>query len=442
MRRLLVPLLFVACTSVTDAPSPIVQATDLIEAGPLVRALKVELQSPAPLTVRYGTAAGPDLEVRSAQALAHDILLSRLRAERAYRYDVVGTSHSGSFETGPLPSDLARMTFAASGNPTMPLVLLHLYDPEGFKGYAIVDGGGQVVWFWRTRDFPFGMTRRQNGNFVFMDKDRGLVEVTVAGDVLHELPQDVAHREMHHDVISTPRNSLLFIAFDAREVRGKRVKGESIWEWSPEEGSTVKRWSSWEHLSVVRDRGTRFGTEWLHANSLAIGPRSNVLLSVHYLNQIISISPNWLAIEWRLGGVNPTMGIDEREQFFGQHTAREISPGRVVLFDNRLEKGDYSRALEFELGLGTAHKVWEWRPKPDNFAFAVSSARRLLNGNTLVAFGMSAGLNGSTGPTEVYEVSPSGEVLWRLIVTGPRVMYRAEPIASIGAEKEVVESRR
>jgi hypothetical protein len=294
-----------------------------------------------------------------------------------------------------------------------------------------------VVWYWRTTDLPFGMARRGNGNLVLMDKGRGLVEVTADGQVLNELAQDVANREMHHDVIATPENTLLFIAFDDRVVDGARVRGEAIWEWTPETGTAVKRWTAWDHFSLGQDGGPRVSGEWMHANALAIGPRRNVLMSVHHWDQIISITADWQRIEWRLGGVNATLPVADAERFSGQHTAREIAPGRVVLFDNGVHRGGYSRAVEFALDGTTAQTVWEWRAEPANFASAVGSARRLSNGHTLVAFGMSSGLVGSTGPIEVYEVTGSGAQMWRLVVQNSYIMYRAEPLESIAGEEVV-----
>lgn len=70
------------------------------------------------------------------------------------------------------------------------------------------------------------------------------------------------------------------------------------------------------------------------------------------------------------------------------------------------------------------------------YAGAVGSARRLANGNTMIAFGMSAGVVGSTGPTEVYEVDAAGTPVWHL-VTRTQTMYRAEPLTSVGQESLV-----
>jgi hypothetical protein len=172
----------------------------------------------------------------------------------------------------------------------------------------------------------------------------------------------------------------------------------------------------------------------MHANALSIGPHGNVLLSVHLFNQVISIAPGWQVLEWRLGGVNATVTVPDDERFTGQHTAREIAPGRVVMFDNRIEQGGYSRAVEFELDGAVARRVWQWVASPVNWSVAVSSARRLPNGHTLVGFGMSTGLFGSTGPTEVYEVDAAGDPIWHLVVSGTQVMFRAEPVWTIAGE--------
>ena len=225
---------------------------------------------------------------------------------------------------------------------------------------------------------------------------------------------------------------MLFIAFDDRVVNGARVRGDAIWEWSPETGALDERWSSWDHFTLATTPAPR-GVEWMHANALAIGARGNVLLSVHHWNQIISITSDWRAIEWRLGGAGATYPIAAAEAFSGQHTPREISAGRVLMFDNGTERGGYSRAVEYSLDAGTARTLWEWRSQPLNFATAVGSARRLTNGNTMIAFGMAAGLAGSTGPTEVYEVNAAGTPVWHL-VTRTQTLYRAEPLTSVGAE--------
>ena len=424
-----------ACGAPTDTDGPRVLSAELSTPAPFVRTLRVELDRPAEVAVEYWTEGDAHLRVQAPASPTASLALTRLRPRRSYAYRIVGTSTTGSFTSDTVPTDLAASIGPATGRRTAPLVLLHLYQPTGFRGYAILDEHDEVVWYRRTVGFPFGITRRSNGNLVLMDADRGLLEVTPAGDVVHELAQDVASREMHHDVIASPSNTVLFIAFDDRVANGATVRGEAVWEWSPETAALDKRWSSWDHFTLATTPAVR-GREWMHANALAIGPRNNVLMSVHHWNQIISITPDWRAIEWRLGGMGATHPLPAADAFSGQHTAREIASGRVVLFDNGTSRGGYSRAVEYSLDAGAARTLWEWRSQPLNYASAVGSARRLPNGNTLIAFGMSAGFVGSTGPTEAYEVDAAGTPVWHL-VTRTQTMYRAEPLTSLGAESVV-----
>jgi hypothetical protein len=336
---------------------------------------------------------------------------------------------AGATAPAPLPDDLQAITFTATGTLTPQYALAHLYAEKGFKGYALVDSGGRIAWHYRTKDYPFGADRRRNGNFVFMDKGHGLVEVDRGGRVVHELKQRDPENEMHHAIVVTPRDTVLYLAFDTQDFAGKRLKGEAIWEWNPDTGEDVKRWRSWDVMDPALDRSARTAGEWLHANSLHVGPGGNVLVSFHYINQVISIAPDWSSIQWRLGGVRPTIAVAADQQTSAQHTAAELETNRILMFDNRTDlQPPYSRAVEYVIEGAHARQVWAWKAPNHNYAAAVSSARRLSNGHTLVAFGMQKGRNGSSGPTEAYEVAPDGTVRWHLVVDGVMTLFRVEPI--------------
>jgi hypothetical protein len=335
-----------------------------------------------------------------------------------------------------LPADLAAVTFAAQGTPSAPYTMLELRQTGGFLGFVAVDAAGRPVWFFRTVGSSSGWTRRQNGNFVFLDGERGLVEVTRSGTVVHTLAQEASPgRRLHHDVTVTPRNTLLVLAEDWQSWQGQPLKGEALWEWDPEAGTTTRRWTSFSQLDPASDWGARsVRGDWLHANAVSYGPRGNVLVSLHYLDQVISLAPDLARIEWRLGGARGDVAVTDA--FSGQHTAQEVGPGRVLLFDNGYDRTTtrYSRAVEYALAGGSGTKVWEWRPPVDNWARVISSARRLPNGNTLVGFGTThdTPAPGATGPIEVYEVTAAGKVVWHLVVGGAvGSMYRATPLQSL-----------
>jgi hypothetical protein len=295
-----------------------------------------------------------------------------------------------------------------------------------------------------------GTARRENGNFVIQYGVRGILEVTPAGDVVAELAQQpLGQRRAHHDVITTPWNTVLFIAYDTREFEGREVSGEALWEWDPDGGALERRWSAWDHFSPDVDWGAQSrDTDWLHANSVAFGPNGNILMSFRFTDQVISITPDFADVEWRLGGVNADVQVSGSDVFVGQHTAAELPAvdgrRRVLLFDNGPHGRGFSRAQELELDLddGTAATAWEFRPEPDNFSFITSLARRLDNGNTFVAFGAGPGVLASFGPVEAFEVDAEGNELFHLVIGGPTVndsfvLYRASPISSIAGEEIV-----
>ncbi|MGH7467191.1 MAG: aryl-sulfate sulfotransferase [Longimicrobiales bacterium] len=330
-----------------------------------------------------------------------------------------------------LPADLAAIPFAAQGRTSAPYIMLEIRQVGGFSGFVIVNGYGQPVWFFRANN-PFSFTQRSNGNFVFLDSDRGLIEVNVDGQIVRELPQEPRPgRRIHHDILATERNTVLLVAEDWQMWRDTLLNGEAIWEWSPESGTVQKRWSALDHLDPALDWGPQsVRTNWLHANAISRGPHGNTVMSLRARDQVISIAPNLQSIEWKLGGAAATLPVDD--PFSGQHTAAEISPGRVLLFDNGFARTTepYSRAAEYQITGQRARKVWEWRPTQDNWARLMSSARRLPNGNTLVGFGRARNQQeGSTGPIEVYEVTNAGTVVWHLMVGGTvNSIYRATPL--------------
>src|SRR5918993_2245022 len=275
---------------------------------------------------------------------------------------IVGALATLSARASDLPADLQQIKITATGTLSPQYALLHLFAEKGFKGYALVDSAGRIAWHYRTKDYPFGADRRKDGNFVFMDKGHGLVEVDRAGNVVHELKQRDADNEMHHAIVVTPRDTVLYLTFDTQNFAGKPLKGEAIWEWNPDTGADVKRWSSWDFRDPALDRSARTAGEWLHGNSLSFGPGGNILLSFHYIDQVISIAPGWKSIQWRLGGVRPTIVVPKDQQASAQHTPAELVPGRLLMFDNRTAlQPPYSRAVEYVIDGLAAKEVWQWR---------------------------------------------------------------------------------
>jgi hypothetical protein len=433
-----------------DPETSALTVTESTDHAPLTLGLQVDATPDAELTVDYWTEGEPRLRLTSPAADAHALLLVRLLPERAYHYEVraafVGDSAdpdtvAGEFITDTLPDLLQAVTFTSTGASTSPLTMLELRQPT-FQGFAAVDAIGRVVWFHPTGGASWGWTRRANGNFVFLDTRDGLTELTPAREPVANLP--AAQGELiHHDVIATPQNTLYFMTRHQETFDGVPWTGELIWEWDPQGGPPQERWNSFDFLSPATDTTARSRPgDWIHGNSLNIGPDGLVLLSSPFLNQVIAIEPDFSALAWRLGGTNATIATDSAGTFDFQHTAAQLAENRVLVFDNRGGRDgplEYSRALELEIDFAadSAREVWSFRAPSDNYAPIISGARRMANGNTMVTFGLRHDFRDSRGPIEVYEVTEAGAVVWNLVVDGPDLMYRATPFEAIADEVEV-----
>jgi len=445
-------VLLTACSG-GDGSFPRLVTAKLNDKGPIFRSMTVSLSEPGGVEIEYWTGNMPRLMMRSASdsSTSHDITLPRLRANAAYSYEIRSISggrrsspiSTGTFQTADLPADLKAITFASNGVPTEPLTFLSVRSTQ-FAGGVILDGENQVVWYGRTSIAPQGATRRANGNWVFMLAGDSVAEFSVLGEQVGLLPLSrlPAGTRMHHSVAATAQNTLLFMAFEPRVFNGTALNGESIWEWNPQTDALVKRWSAFDFLDPAVDFGPRsIPTDWFHANSITIGQHGNIILSFHFIDQILSLAPDFGSIEWRLGGPRSTFPITADQAFSGQHSAREIAPNVVLLFDNGFARADgtkYSRAIEFQLDTGarTVATTWQYRPTSDIWASIISPVRRLENGNSVLTFGTSAGVNGSTGPITLHEVSRAGELKWSLVVTLPPggTVFQGDPLRSIAGE--------
>lgn len=184
--------------------------------------------------------------------------------------------------------------------------------------------------------------------------------------------------------------------------------------------------------------------DWCHTNSVAYHPEfDQIALSVHNFNEvwIIDHSTTTAQAAGSTGGRhgrggdllyrwgNPRAygaGDDADQQLFAQHDAHWIpaglpGAGHLMVFNNGSgRRGQrYSSVLEIALPVdpsghyarepgepfGPDRPAWEYTApdRPDFFSAHLSGAERLPNGNTLICSGEQA---------RIFEVSPSGEIVW------------------------------
>jgi hypothetical protein len=441
----------------TQPGEAITMAKVVDEGGPIFRSLDIQLTAPSGVLAEYWTVNTPHLVTASDSDIktTHTLPLLRLRANATYNYQVKtlqggqpgAVVASGTFTTGALPADLASIPFTVQGTATSPLTFLSLNTM--FNGGVVVDSDGYVVWYGRLPSgIAQGVTKRMNGNWALIAEGVGIYEFTPLGRIAASLPQSMQFGLMHHDVVATPQNTLLFLTMENKVFNGTSLSGEGIWEWNPATGDLTRRWLAFDFFDPANDKGTRSeATDWFHANSLSLGPRGNVVVSSQIMDQVFSLTSDFTAIEWRLGGPGSTINLLPEQETSGQHSAAEVAPYEVLVFDNGFDgaKGKYSRAYQrkFDPVSKTVISTWEYRPTPDNWARIVSSARRLANGNTVITFGPSKNVLGigATGPVAVHEVNSAGALVWNMTIgipnEGGNHVFRGEPIESIGGEKVV-----
>lgn len=435
-------------------PAPEIVATAVDDHGPIFRRLQVTLSEPGEVDVEYGADGSERLRVTSVvHATQHALILPRLRERQTYTFRVraraaPGAAEStaeGRFATGDLPEDVRAIGFASSGVATAPLYFLSVRST--FNGGLIVDTQGRVIWYGRTPNAPLAAARRANGHWVLLfggGAGAGLIEFSALGEVVHRLDASAlpAGQRIHHGVTATPQDTLLFLTFDPRVVDGQVRNGEALWEWDPSTGALNKRWTAFDFIDPRVESGARSVPEdWLHANSVSIGPRGNIVVSLHFLDQVISLASDFGSIEWRLGGARSTFAVDSVQASSGQHSVLEVATDRVLLFDNGVARADgsrFSRAIEFALdpNSGRVATAWEYRPDPTIWAPIFGSVRHLPNGHRVVAFGAPPGQLGASGPVVLHEVSASGQRLGSLLLTLPPGggLFQADPITSVAGE--------
>jgi hypothetical protein len=437
---------------------------------PLVADATVELNQAAPVYLEYGNDQVGWLRTPATEtAQFHQLSLVRLRPETTYQVRAFAEATNGcpaavaaaSLISGPLPSELRGLEITSTGEPSFPLTLMDYHPPRTYSRWLLaLDRQGHVVWYFPIPHRLVGtqtvkVQQLANGNLMYLLRRRGLEEITPDGRIVRDFEVGKA---IHHDFVELPDGRLLFLGFEIRKIddrpnggpRNLALRGDTIYLLDPQTRVEEEVWNTFEALDPtnrVEDyRGKREdgldAEDWTHGNTLSFGPRGNLIVSFRHLNQIISLAPDFKTIEWRLGGPDSSFDFpDPTDRFHGQHTAEELPGGRVLMFDNGNHRadGEYSRALEIELDFSsmTARKVWEYRPRPDMFAYMMSSTVRMPNGNTLVNFGFR---ETPEDPLVLVEARPDGTSAWEQSMRwkGARLSrYRAYPWTSLAGEYRV-----
>ena len=429
--------------------------------------IALTLSRAAPVLIEYENEyAGQFRTPLTPPAAIHSIPLLRLRAETTYRYRIglagpggdLDFAAEGKFTTGSLPEDLATMQTTVTGRSSQPLLRADYsvtFPDRTTRRYIVArDDRGQIVWYYA--DHPAGPLapgdtgsiqvgqRRPNGNLLYIIRNCCIREITPLGERVAELAAGDNDGIPHHDLLIQEDGRILYLS-DSTAVFDDSANGgaadtaavfDELRLYDPALGRSELVWSAREAWDIA-DPDQRVVWDpnrlrWTHANSMALGPHGNLIISLRNRNQVIALRPDFQSIAWQLNGPDSDYAFpNPADRFYRQHTATQLPNGNILVFDNGLarpaaEGGQYSRALELRLDdeSKTAVQVWEYRPDPELYARFISSAYRLANGNTLVNFG--AVQSWADLPLTVVEVDAAGKEVFRMETIDPPLAERAQ----------------
>jgi Arylsulfotransferase (ASST). len=341
------------------------------------------------------------------------------------------------FTTGPLPSDLPR--YSASGSDPSPGFVVFAAGVYGL----VIDNTGRVVWY---RRFPNGpglsFMAEPNGHYVARpatpdpSQVGSWVEVDPLGNFTRTLGCAAGLQSRPHDLISERDGSYWLMCDEVRTmdltaeggVATARVTGTAVQHVSAA-GALLFNWSPFDHFAITDgEPADRTGptVNWTHGNALDLDVDGNLIVSFRNLGEVTKINTVSGAVIWRMGGRrNQFTFLDSpNPPFSGQHSARVVARGSLIILDNMGTPGE-SRAEAYTVDEAamTARLARAYFSTPGVVTQIGGSAQSLPRGRTLASFG-------TAGRVEEYD--SAGRVMWRIDGNAGYV-FRAERIRSLYA---------
>ncbi|HWA58896.1 MAG TPA: arylsulfotransferase family protein [Gemmatimonadales bacterium] len=364
----------------------------------------------------------------------------------------VGRSTPVTVRTGSLPPGLVGVHLEVSGVPTPGYAVTAVMPGDG-SGYLVAfDSAGRLAWY---RGVPFDqgeqvldVRRWPNGNYtMYVGGSSGWQPVQ--GSYLEITPRGVLRRQFRapapyytdgHDIRlefqDTTLTAVELFSYDLRptdltSIGGPAdvlLAGHQLLRMAPG-GTPDFFWNGWDYFKL---------TDWIehaglfafnpidfdHPNSLDVTSDGAYLVSWRHLSEVNKIHAQSGRVIWRLGGANNqfTFVDDPENGFSGQHYAREIAPGEILLYDNGISHATpETRMVQYRLdeAAHTATLVWEYRHTPAYLTGTRGSVDRLESGNTLIGWATMG---------RIEEVTPTKVSLWEgqvMAGTTPLSFYRA-----------------
>ncbi len=441
----------------------------------------------------------------------HSIAVLGLRADSPFTFDVTTTdaasrsaTTSVDYTTGPLPAVIPPVqvvqndkTRTSPGYTMLDLWAWTATPPTAYmdgtrSSIVIVDGDGQVVWYWlSTSSPPTDPKKLPNGDISFLSGggDPSWIEIDMMGSPVRTYSSTQLGLDyLQHEIFPEPGTAhYLGLSSQLRSISGYptvdggtttySVVGDVVAEFDSD-GGVLNQWSDFDMLDPhyegdpvefndpywnfhYKDAGPT--KDWTHGNAVVVDPTDgNILASSRTLSWIYKFDRNDGGLPkllWRLGPGGDFALTNTNDGFqYNQHGANVLPNGHVMAFDNGSDRpndagvsGLYSRSVEFSLDTTNmqATIVWQYQESPPFYSFFLGSSYPLPNGNVLICDGGEIANRGvlytdptnlkyarimevthDAVPTKVMELDIAPPLTWATNFSGFSV-YRAQRITSL-----------
>jgi hypothetical protein len=160
-------------------------------------------------------------------------------------------------------------------------------------------------------------------------------------------------------------------------------------------GLVVWEWHSYGHIPLETSQATPQNSasfDAFHINAIQSLKKDRVLISARDTSGIYKVDKATGRILWTLGGKGSNFRLGPGAQFYFQHDARQLSNGRISMFDDGAgppQLNPFSRGLILQLNK-RKHKatlVRQFARSSTTSAQSEGSLQRLPGGNVFVGFG-------------------------------------------------------
>ncbi len=348
------------------------------------------------------------------------------------------------------------ISISAQDEPTRNVVratYLAIIDANGVPRWQQRLPNSRTVHFKVHPDGKYPYSYGEAPEIVILDENLDVVErVTTTDDLQHTGTHDFVIRENGNYVFEAYEPAIRdFSAYtdeNGDPYGTSENTSDSVIEEVNPAGSRVFFWNSWDDMYLNDCLQHRFPIDYAHINSVQVVDEADIIASFRGCSQVWRIDRETGAGEWLLGRSNRsdaeweahgirTLKIvgDPHGEFCGQHSARLIPNGHLLLFDNGNhcledpETGDtqrpnseFSRGVEYALDPDNGEAVFVRQHCSGNTCDRVSRSQghihRMDSGHWLISWGR--GTSSRVSDASVTEVDPlTNEELLAFKITHP-----------------------